>query len=35
MGELLHFKITHHALNLYGHCDGACDKQKNTLSTSA
>jgi Fur family ferric uptake transcriptional regulator len=25
MGELLQFKITHHSLNLYGQCDGACD----------
>ena len=28
MGELLKFKITHHALNLYGNCDGACDRTK-------
>ncbi len=26
MGELLHFKITHHSLNLYGQCDGACER---------
>jgi Fur family ferric uptake transcriptional regulator len=26
MGELLHFNITHHSLNLYGQCDGACDR---------
>jgi Fur family ferric uptake transcriptional regulator len=26
MGELLKFKITHHSLNLYGHCDGACPR---------
>ncbi len=26
MGKLLHFKITHHALNLYGQCDGACER---------
>lgn len=26
MGELLKFNITHHSLNLYGHCNGACDK---------
>jgi Fur family ferric uptake transcriptional regulator len=26
MGELLHFKVTHHALNLYGKCDGACPR---------
>jgi len=25
MGELLNFKITHHALNLYGIC-GSCQK---------
>jgi len=35
MGELLHFKIAHHSLNLYGHCDGACDKNKKNLPTSA
>lgn len=29
MGDLLKFKITHHALNLYGHCDGACEKTQN------
>ena len=26
MGEILKFKVTHHSLNLYGNCDGACDK---------
>ena len=26
MGEVLKFKVTHHALNLYGNCDGACNK---------
>ncbi|MGB0864835.1 MAG: Fur family transcriptional regulator [Saprospiraceae bacterium] len=26
MGELLKFEITHHSLNLYGKCDGACEK---------
>ena len=26
MGELLHFKVVGHSLNLYGHCDGACPK---------
>ena len=31
MGELLNFKVTHHSLNLYGKCDGACEKtQKST-----
>ncbi len=24
MGDLLKFQITHHSLNLYGRCDGAC-----------
>ena len=31
MGEILHFKITHHSLNLYGKCDGACDKNKKSI----
>jgi len=26
MGEILHFKVTHHSLNLYGQCQGACDQ---------
>ncbi len=26
MGDLLKFQITHHSLNLYGRCDGACPK---------
>jgi Fur family ferric uptake transcriptional regulator len=26
MGELLHFQVSHHSLNLYGKCDGACEK---------
>lgn len=26
MGELLNFKITHHSLNLYGKCNGACER---------
>lgn len=26
MGDLLKFKVTHHSLNLYGKCDGACEK---------
>ncbi len=30
MGELLKFKITHHSLNLYGNCDGACDGKAKT-----
>ena len=24
MGEVLKFEVTHHSLNLYGHCHGAC-----------
>ncbi len=28
MGELLKFKITHHSLNLYGNCDGGCERTK-------
>lgn len=27
MGDLLKFKVTHHSLNLYGTCEGACDKK--------
>jgi len=29
MGEILKFKITHHSLNLYGNCAGACEKTQN------
>lgn len=25
MGEILQFKVTHHSLNLYGQCQGACN----------
>lgn len=28
MGDLLKFNITHHSLNLYGQCDGACEKTR-------
>ena len=28
MGEMLEFQITHHNLDLYGKCQGACDKKK-------
>ena len=28
MGEILNFKVTHHSLNLYGKCDGACEKTR-------
>ncbi len=26
MGEILKFKVTHHSLNLYGKCQGACER---------
>jgi len=26
MGDILKFKVTHHSLNLYGKCNGACEK---------
>ena len=26
MGDLLKFHVTHHSLNLYGQCQGACDR---------
>ena len=26
MGELLKFEVTHHSLNLYGNCQGACER---------
>lgn len=26
MGDILNFKVTHHSLNLYGKCQGACEK---------
>ncbi|MCB9081804.1 MAG: transcriptional repressor [Lewinellaceae bacterium] len=28
MGDLLKFNIIHHSLNLYGHCDGACERTR-------
>ncbi len=28
MGELLKFKVTSHSLNLYGECNGACERKK-------
>lgn len=30
MGELLQFKVTHHSLNLYGQCNGACPRSTGT-----
>ncbi len=32
MGEVLHFEIKHHSLNLYGACNGHCGKEKRNLS---
>ncbi|MFQ5446124.1 MAG: Fur family transcriptional regulator [Saprospiraceae bacterium] len=29
MGELLKFNVTHHSLNLYGECKGACERTLN------
>lgn len=29
MGDLLEFKISHHSLNLYGHCQRDCEHKKN------
>lgn len=28
MGDLLKFEVTHHSLNLYGKCQGACEKTR-------
>lgn len=30
MGEMLNFEITHHNLDLYGKCKGACEKTRGT-----
>lgn len=30
MGDILKFNVTHHSLNLYGKCNGACDKKQVT-----
>ncbi len=35
MGELLGFKVTHHALNLYGQCDHECEQKKNAQKLPA
>jgi len=32
MGELLHFNITHHSLNLYGECTYECEHKKKSKS---
>lgn len=26
MGDILKYRVTHHSLNMYGKCDGACEK---------
>lgn len=28
IGDILHYNITHHSLNMYGKCDGACEKTR-------
>ena len=33
MGDILKFKITHHSLNLYGSCNGACEKTSSLVKT--
>lgn len=33
MGDLLQFNITHHSLNLYGECQGACERTRKAGST--
>lgn len=33
MGSLLEFSVTHHSLNLYGKCDGKCEKSKLTATS--
>jgi Fur family ferric uptake transcriptional regulator len=30
MGDILKFQVTHHSLNLYGQCRGACDRKLDT-----
>lgn len=35
MGGILKFNITHHALNLYGHCAGACERHPAPKSDAA
>ena len=36
IGELLKYRVTHHSLNLYGICDGACPKtQKKESDTQS
>lgn len=32
MGDLLKFQVSHHSLNLYGHCEGACPKTQESGS---
>ncbi|MCP3932037.1 MAG: transcriptional repressor [Bacteroidetes bacterium] len=35
MGDLLKFKVTHHSLNLYGRCNGACERTANSKQKAA
>ena len=35
MGDLLKFDITHHSLNLYGHCTGTCEHKSDNSTTTA
>ena len=32
MGDLLKYNVTHHSLNMYGKCDGACEKTAKVAS---
>lgn len=34
MGDILQFQVTHHSLNLYGQCKGACDRKPGTNSSA-
>ena len=33
MGDLLKFNVTHHSLNLYGECAGACEKTRSAQNS--
>jgi len=32
MGDILKYQVTHHSLNMYGKCDGACPKTEKKAS---
>lgn len=34
IGEMLNFEITHHSLNLYGHCKGNCEAKSGPNTSS-